>query len=192
MKIQRGLDWDLHDAMCYVADYFGLSGEAPQNEDQDVISDWQFFKRYDYTKSSLQKPQLKSYDSSILSHFYYPRILSWEDEGINDNVIKENFIGYYPGQEQITIPHFDINGNLIGIRGRFLAEEDAQRYGKYRPLLVNKQLYSHPLSMNLYHLNKSKENIQKTRIAIIFESEIIALVHFSSYRWGHYNLFYFG
>ena len=60
---------------------------------------------------------------------------------------------------------------MIGIRGRYLASEDAERFGKYRPLYINKELYTHPLSMNLYNLNKSKDVIAKSKTAIIFESE---------------------
>ena len=44
-------------------------------------------------------------------------------------------------------------------------------YGKYRPLMINKQLYNHPLGMNLYNLNNSKDNIKLSRTAIVFESE---------------------
>ena len=52
-----------------------------------------------------------------------------------------------------------------------MCAEEAERYGKYRPLKVNNQLYNHPLSMNLYNLNKSQQNIQIMKKAVIFESE---------------------
>lgn len=115
--------------------------------------------------------QLPQYDKMILTRFSYPRIKHWEEEGISPEVYRKNLIGYYAGGEQITIPHFDINNRLIGIRGRTLAEDEADRYGKYRPLYIENTLYSHPLSMNLYHLNVSKDNIARTKAAIIFESE---------------------
>ena len=44
-------------------------------------------------------------------------------------------------------------------------------YGKYKPIKINGILYAHPLSMNLYNLNFSKENIKKIKKAIIFEGE---------------------
>ena len=37
----------------------------------------------------------------------------------------------------ITIPHFDKDGRFIGLRGRALCEEEAERFGKYRPLKIN-------------------------------------------------------
>ena len=44
-------------------------------------------------------------------------------------------------------------------------------YGKYRPIKINKIMYNHPLGMNLYNINNSKNNISSTGKAIIFESE---------------------
>lgn len=86
-------------------------------------------------------------------------------------------IGFFPGGDQITIPHYDINNRFIGLRGRSLSKEDAEKYGKYRPLKVGKQLYNHPLGMNLYNINNSKENIKRLRKAIVFESEKSCLLY---------------
>ena len=58
------------------------------------------------------------------------------------------------------------------MRGRALCQPDIDVYGKYRPLMINKQLqFNHPLGMNLYNLNNSKNNIKDAQIAIIFEGE---------------------
>ena len=102
--------------------------------------------------------QLKEYDNSILDRFNYDlKITPWLDEGISQEVIKHNRIGYYLGKDQITIPHFDINGRFVGLRGRSISELDCDLYGKYRPMYINKQMYNHPLGMNLYNLNNSKD-----------------------------------
>lgn len=171
MKNQKQLKWEMYDAMDYIASYFGFDGIEKQDE-QSELKDWDIFKKHNLRLPE-KKPmvQLKEYDPVILTRFAYPRISRWEQEGISDEVSKKNLIGYYPGGEQITIPHFDIDNRLIGIRGRSLAADEAERYGKYRPLLIGKQLYNHPLSMNLYNLNNSKDNIAKIHAAIIFESE---------------------
>lgn len=182
MKIQKNLEWELYDAMVYIAQFFGL-GEAarPENKEEEA-QHWVVFKRHDFSLPEL-RPQviLKEYNPIILTRFSYPRILGWEAEGITSEVCKKNLIGYYAGGEQITIPHFDINNRLVGIRGRYLALEDAERFGKYRPLRINSQLYNHPLSMNLYNLNKSKGNIKRMKVAIIFESEKSCLMYQSYY-----------
>lgn len=171
MKIQKGLKWELYDAMDYIASYFGFEG-IERKEEESELKDWEIFRRHKIKEpEKKQIIQLKEYDPIILTRFAYPRIERWEQEGISNEVSKKNLIGYYPGGEQITIPHFDIDNRLIGIRGRTLVADEAEMYGKYRPLLIGKQLYNHPLSMNLYNLNNSKDNIAKTHAAIVVESE---------------------
>lgn len=175
-KIQWNKEWELYDAMCYIADYFGLAeADRPEEEDPLALKDWAVFKRYEAlaekTVSVRPRPQLKEYNPIILTRFAYLPIAPWEDEGITREVSNHALIGYYAGANQITIPHFDIDGRLIGIRGRFLAKDDAERYGKYKPLIVNRKLYNHPLSANLYGLNKNHSNIRAAKAAIIFEGE---------------------
>ena len=70
------------------------------------------------------------------------------------------------------------------MRGRTVVEEDAERYGKYRPVSVNGTMYNHPLGLNLYNLNNSKDNIGKIKKAIVFEGELFALVYFSQFATG--------
>ena len=120
---------------------------------------------------------LKEYDDTILSRFLYPIIKPWEREGISRQVIETAKIGYYPGGGQITIPHYDQNNRLVGIRGRYLGKEEAEMFGKYRPLYVNKTLYNHPLGFNLYNLNNAKENIKNIQKAFVFESEKSTLMY---------------
>ncbi len=186
-KIQSNKKYELYDAMHFVATYFGLEGvETPDEQSEDGLSDWSIFQRYAELSSKQsatkkQRPQLKEYNPDILSRLSYPAIVPWEQEGIKREVCHKNKIGYYPMAEQITIPHFDIDGRFIGLRGRFLAEEDADRYGKYRPLVVNRVSYKHPLSANLYNLNNSKENIQHIHAAVVFEGEKSSLLYQSYY-----------
>lgn len=181
MHNQKKMQWEMYDAMDYIASYFGINGiELPDEEDN--LSDWMIFKQHKFaTYQPMVSIQLPEYDSQILECFLYPRIAHWEQEGILPQVSRRNLIGYYPGKEQITIPHYDINNRLIGIRGRTLAQDEAERFGKYRPLKLNGQLYNHPLSMNLYNLNNSKDNIRRGHSVIVFESEKACLQFQSKY-----------
>ena len=104
-------------------------------------------------------------------------ITPWLNEGISQDILNHAQIGFYPGGNQITIPHFDINNRFIGLRGRTLSEEDGEFFGKYRPIKVNKTLYNHPLGMNLYNLNNSRKNISLIKKAIIYEGEKSVLLH---------------
>lgn len=171
-KLREEIEWQLYDAMDFIASFFGFEGVTPEENKEKLSNYWESFNRYNEINNTIIQPSiLKEYATDILNKFSYLRIKRWEDEFILPEVTRENKIGYCAATEQITIPHYDINNRLIGIRGRYLIAEDAELYGKYRPLYINKTLYSHPLSLNLYNINNSKDNISKTRTAIIFESE---------------------
>ena len=173
-RIQWNKDYDLNDAVRYIAIKFGLAGYA-EDVEKDSLLDWQVFDAYDRIQDVEVKDyhvELKQYDTDILDRLNYNvRIKPWEDEYINQESMKNARIGYFPPTAQITIPHFDVNGNFVGLRGRTLVKEDAERYGKYRPMIICGKQYNHPLGMNLYNLNNSKYNIKLAKTVIMWESE---------------------
>ena len=178
--IQWNKDYDLNDAVRYIAIRFGLAGYVELDK-QDSLSDWKTLDSYDrITKLEVKdyRVNLKPYDDSILKNLNYNvRIKPWEDEGISREVMRRTHIGYFPPTGQITIPHYDKNNNFIGLRGRTLVKEDAERYGKYRPMVIGLKQYNHPLGMNLYNLNNSKDNIKLSKTAIVFEGEKSSLLY---------------
>jgi hypothetical protein len=52
-----------------------------------------------------------------------------------------------------------------------LCREEAEKYGKYRPIRIGKTLYNHPLGYNLYGLNKNAPAIKLFKKAVVFEGE---------------------
>jgi len=173
-NIQKGLEYDLNDAVRFIAQRFGLAGRY-ETEMEDELDDWKYLENYDRIQDisiETQEVILKPFDIDILTRFNYKiKITPWLNEDITQEVLNKAFIGFYPGGDQITIPHFDIHNRFIGLRGRTLCEEEGKLYGKYRPIKVNNIIYNHPLGMNLYNLNNSKVNIPKLDKAIIFEGE---------------------
>lgn len=116
-------------------------------------------------------PILDEYPKEILSyftHYYHP---TWLRDGITPEAMDKFHIGFSLGQNKIIIPHFDINGRLIGIRGRTLDKKEAEAYGKYRPLQIGKITYAHPLQFNLYGIHEHQNGIKMRRQAIIAEAE---------------------
>lgn len=182
-KIQKGKDLDLNDAVRSLAQQFGISGDYRSEENEDELEDWKIFSNYERIQDIELKTSeiiLKEYDPAILTRFNYNvKITPWLDENITQEVMDANRIGFYPGGDQITIPHFDEYGRFVGLRGRALSKEEGELYGKYKPLKINKQLYNHPLGMNLYNLNNSKQNIPILKKAIIFEGEKSCLLYAS-------------
>ena len=182
-RIQQNRAIDLNDAIRFVAAKFGIAGEYEQ-EDLELPADWRIFDSYNRVQDIELKDysvQLKEYDSIILDRLNYNCILEpWLKEGITQEAIDFARIGYYPGADMITIPHFDAAGRFVGLRGRAMAADDIERFGKYRPLRLNKDtIYNHPLGMNLYGLNWAKDNIASLGKVIIFESEKAVLQYMS-------------
>ena len=179
--IQWGKEFDLNDAVRWVAQRFGFSGEHENGPDEDALDDWKYLANYERIQDISLKDNsilLKEYDSTILERFNYDvKIGPWLREGISQEALNQAVIGFYPGGDQITIPHFDVDNRFIGLRGRTLCAEEGERYGKYRPVRINGELYNHPLGMNLYNFNNSKDNIQLMKTAIIFEGEKSCLLY---------------
>lgn len=123
-----------------------------------------------YTPQKDRK-QLPSYPEGVLDVFikYYP--VEWLNDNISKKAMDKFNIRFSPTQNKIIIPHYDAAGRLVGIRGRALNTWEIENFGKYMPVQIENKWYSHPLSLNLYGLNLTKENICKSGIAFLFEAE---------------------
>ena len=187
MRIQHNKIFDLNDAIRYIAYRFGIVSFDYDDKSTISLEDWSYLEKYDRVQEIIkdndfkEKVILKEYDNTILSRLNYTvKILPWLKDNIAQNVIEQAHIGFYPGADQITIPHFDEDNRFIGLRGRTLCKTEAERFGKYRPVIINQLQYSHPLGMNLYGLNWSKQNIKALKKAIIVESEK-SVLQYASY-----------
>ena len=116
-------------------------------------------------------PQLTEYPKAMLSYFLPYHHPLWLKEGIKPEVMDKFHIGLWNLENKITIPHFDIKGRLIGIRARTLDPEEAQEFGKYRPVQIGNTLYAHPLHFNVYGIYEHQDAIRMRHSAIIAEGE---------------------
>ena len=180
-QIQWHKEFDLNDAVRWIAQRFGFSGDHEDRPEDEDLDDWKYLANYERIQDIVVKDNsivLKEYEPEILTRFNYNvKITPWLREGITQAALDQARIGFYPGGDQITIPHFDANGRFVGLRGRTICAEEGERFGKYRPMKVNKILYNHPLGMNLYNFNNSKDNIGIMKKAIIFEGEKSCLLY---------------
>lgn len=167
-------DWNLPEAIDYVAQFFGFSPTEKERNESFISADtWKILNNYDRINNidlNTKIVELKVYDESILKYMPILPIQPWIKEGINFKVMKDRGICFNPKSCGIVIPHYDIDNKLVGIRERTLILENEEK-GKYRPAYINKQLYNHPLSFNLYNLNNSKDNIKNIKKVFVFESE---------------------
>lgn len=124
-------------------------------------------ERYKYEKQILQDEEYPTSALGCFTKYYHP---TWLNEGITPCVMDHFKICFSIYQNKIVIPHFDIDGRLIGIRGRTLEEEELS-LGKYRPITIGDTIYSHHLGWNLYGIYEHQKAIKKFHKIIIYESE---------------------
>jgi len=135
-------------------------------------------EKYKYTTNI---PQLKEYSHNALDCFikYYHPL--WLKDGITKEAMDRFDIRFSINQNKIIIPHFDINGRLIGIRARTLEKNEIEMFGKYRPIQVGDTIYTHSLQFNLYGIYEHQKGIRKRKSAIIAESEKSVLLDYGFY-----------
>lgn len=149
---------------------YGTSPQRQKTEEEIQNEKELLFLRQLAIKTEAPLIQYTSLEEEMLQNFSYDEkyLGLWLKEGIDLPTLKEFSIGYSVKDNAISIPHRDIDGNLIGIRGRFLGED---ALNKYMPLTLSGQLLNHATRGNLYGLYENKDNINKLRRVIIFEGE---------------------
>ena len=179
--IQSNKQMNLNDAIRYIAYKFNIAGTNIDDDDVGLL-DWQYLNNYDkINEIDIQKQEvkLKEYDPIIARNLHKCKckLSPWLDEGISQAALDQSCIGFLYSTDQITIPHYDRRGRMVGLRGRTMCVEEAEKFGKYRPIKINGHMFNHPLGYNLYNLNNSEKNIKKIEKAIVFEAEKSCLLY---------------
>lgn len=172
-KKLEGIEFTLMQAINFVINFFGLNVSFDNTVFTEYEqNDWKILQRYEDRQETKEERiiEFKYYDDKILKYLPHPRIEPWLDEDISQEVMNKYGIAFDPVNWGIVIPHYNIDNNLIGIRERTLIKEE-EATGKYKPAILNYQMYNHPLGFNLYNLNNSKDMIRKIKKVIIFEGE---------------------
>lgn len=149
-----------------------------------VTTQESYISNIDRFKNENEEINLIEYDKTVLDVFRWRPAIEWVEEGISEEVMKKFNILYYDYRHRIVIPHYDIDGRLVGIRGRALDPVEAELYGKYTPLKVENTLYRHPLSFNLYGIYENKKDIMEYKTAVIFEGEKSVLKYGDMYGYN--------
>ena len=115
--------------------------------------------------------QLPKYEEGVLDCFVKTYPVEWLNDNISRAAMDKYEISYSISQNKIIIPHRDASGRLVGIRGRALNEWEVENVGKYMPVQIESIWYKHPLGVNLYGLYQNKDNIKRSGVCYVFESE---------------------
>lgn len=162
-------------ALKYVGQITGkLSTISAENlvEPERRINDFDWINKIKAVQKNKKSiPALSEIDENVLETFYYAPYDEWLNDHISREALSRYEIGYYGLTNQIVIPHRDRDNRLIGIRGRYLDEEDIERIGKYVPLQINGKFLSHQLGSNLYGINVVQEKIKRCKKVMLVEAE---------------------
>ncbi|MBR4589055.1 MAG: hypothetical protein IKO36_00180 [Bacteroidaceae bacterium] len=114
-----------------------------------------------------------------LSKYSHEDITEWIDEGILQEVMDLFEVRINDRDNRIVYPVYDINGNLINIKGR-------TRYKNYKELRIPKYINYYPIGTMDYFqgLNITLPFIKDQNEIIIFESVKSVM---KAYGWGYKN-----
>lgn len=146
------------------------------------LTDFSWIDRIKRAKSKKYEPiESEEINENILDIFANYPYQPWTQEHISYESMNRFEIGYYGLNNSITIPHRNIQGNLIGVRQRYLDEWDIENIGKYTPVQIEGKFLAHRLGNELYGLWVCKEQILRTHQIILVEAEKSVLQAYSYY-----------
>lgn len=168
--IERSKNMKFGQAFHYICDKFNINSgfKIGFGSEKDDTVDMSFFKKFAERPETIT---INPLDKNILRTYYdYPH-MDWINDGISVRAMANFEIKFSINSNQIIIPHFDVSGNLIGVRARNLNEEDIEAGRKYMPVFYKNKILKHPTGGALYGLNKNLESIKQQKTVILFESE---------------------
>lgn len=177
--IQRSRHCGFRESLDFIQTVLGITFGHRIGFEQQTTGDWEILERYSRMLGLSQVPvSAPEYDllpSSILD--LYPRAapVEWEKDGITSEVCRQYNIRFDVSRNEIIIPHFDMNGQLIGIRSRTLDQEKADSGYKYFPTQLEDRDFRHTLRYNLYGLDKALPAVKRYSKILLGESEKLAM-----------------
>lgn len=173
------------EAFRYVCKFKGISTDYKKPRGlvrkKETNKDLDFLKIHKFKKEPFNLIHLPPCSKSVLGVYNDFMPESWYQEGISP-IIAETFnIKVSFTDRQGVIPHYDIFGELVGIRCRNFNEVLVQKKMKYMPARIQGRTYKYPMMYNLYGIYQNQDNIRRFKRVIIFESEKSVLLYGSIY-----------
>lgn len=159
------------DAINFIIDTTGIEFDSIQRISKTKYEyDWEdaLGKYIRFRKTGSVLPE---YDKVILSSLEQYRPQEWIDEGISIESLEKYHIGVYERLDQIVIPCFGTNGDLVGIRIRNKRPELVEQ-AKYMPLItLDDMVYKFDTNSLFYGINYNKPAIEQSQTVLLVESE---------------------
>ena len=164
---------EFYDAYKFVVDFFKIKDDGSTSENFILTEDWSVFQTIqDFEKVTTSAEDNKVIQENLLEYFYpLAAPEEWQKDHISPTVMRYYGIRVDPALHKIIIPHRNIDGDLIGIRGRTYDPFELADGKKYMPVFIQGEMYNHMLGKNLFGLYENKKTIQKIKKVLIVESE---------------------
>lgn len=167
--------FELPEAINFIMKFFNMKDKGFDEEEDtpQLTDDWDIFQEIeDYSKLEQLDKTIQPIQDNLMEYFYpLAAPVEWEKEGISREVMYHYGIRVDAAMQKVIIPHRDINGNLIGIRGRSFNPMEVADGKKYMPVFIEGDIYAHPLGKNLFGLYENKDTIKRLGRVCVFEAE---------------------
>lgn len=153
------------DSLFYITDLFGWNpSNIRSTRTKDYVAPLKALASRS-RKSNIRVPN-EPINESTLNNFRTIPDYGWLKEGISLHTQEFYQIGYDYQTHRITIPIRNEKGELVGVKGRLLKEEDRNDFNpKYM------YLYNCNISQEWFNMNNAKDSILENKKVYIFESE---------------------
>ena len=164
----KNITW--YKAVSFVAEMTGnLIYSSSMKPQKKVIDDFSWINNF--RKEGKVATECEEVNEHVLEMFCYIPHEVFLNDHISPEVMSEFEISYWGLTNQIVLPHRDKDQRLIGVRGRYLDEEDVERIGKYVPLYVEGKFLRHELGNNLYGIHINQRRIMESKKILLVEGE---------------------
>jgi len=140
-------------------------------EESHIREDWEFLNKYAPPEEKPVIKKEKILDKNILNYYSNLYWEGWIRDNISVEAMQKFNIKYDLLNNAIVIPHYNKNGELVGIRNRNLSETAFAKYCPAPNIIEPNVWYNHSLSNHLYGLSQNIETIKKLGKVLICESE---------------------
>ena len=170
--VKKVNDCDYKEAIKFICSKLSIQDEFSYIKkvgfgDESYFDELEYLHKYD-KKEETEEITLTRFDENIL-RIYHKNLFykGWIDEGITIKAMQNYEISFDMLHNRIIIPHRYVDGKLIGIKTRYVNNDDV----KYVPLTHNFITYKYPTGLNLYGLYRNWKAINRKKKIVLFESE---------------------
>jgi DNA primase len=164
--VEKTMSMDFTEAFRFICMKFGINYRGKRNYANAVDSS--FFNRFERKEETYE---LRKLSKTILRTYHELYHRAWVNDGISARSMAKYNIHFSILDNQIIIPHYDIDNNLVGVRARNMDEELVSKGMKYFPVRYKGEILRHPTGAVLYGLNFNRKHIEKYRTVVLFEAE---------------------